>query len=258
MRSRPSIIAICAFMVLVACSPALGQDQNPSTALFNLRFQGGTVEDYVNTISKTVGGANVFVAPEAASVPMPAVELQNVTVAGALGVLHGRVHQDSLRMVQLSYSEGGTFAENERAIFTIGAKVSGASQRASTNQNRVWSVATLQTYQVSVEDMLTAIQAGLDMIGNDGGGPEAKLRFHEATGLLIARGSPEQLHTIDEVIERLHASGSAKQAARHAAEEPDAELRDLQKQLDEQTKLIQTLKDRIAQLESQFSKSKPN
>lgn len=222
------------------------KNETPATGLLNLKFPGGTVADYIAAVAKSAGGANVFVAPEAAQVPMPAIDLQNVTVANALGVLHGRVHNDPRQSITLMYSEGGAFAENEQPIFSITANVSG-SRDAKSLYNRIWSIAMLQSNQISADDMLTAIQAALDLIGEHQA--PAQLRLHESTGLLIARGSVEQLGTINEAIERLEQSAAIRAAA-------SQERRTLQQKIEEQSKTIEQLLSRIASLEAQLAQYK--
>lgn len=244
------LIAVLLGGTSMAQEDAQQEDFGPK--LFNLRFQGGTVADYVAAVAKAAGGANVFVAPEAAQVPMPAIELQNVAVANAIGVLHGRTHVDDRRMIQLAFNEGARSATGEQPIFSITAKVSG-TRAMSSNQNRIWSIASLQTHEVTADDMLTAVQAALDLIGKDEA--PAQLRLHDSTGLLIARGTPEQLDTIGEVLDRLEQSAAIRYEARRAAAQPDQEKAELRKQLAQQGAVIQQLQERIKTLESQRAAS---
>jgi hypothetical protein len=250
MLIRTLTIITFTFASLAFTASATPQEQpqeEKSIPLINLKFAGGTVSDYVAAVSKASDGINVVVAPEAGQVPMPAVDLQAVTVSAALSVLSGRAHVESRRAIQLIYSQGSTFAENERPIYSIGAQVHGAARGMSAiTHNRVWSIAQMQNLKISADDMLTAIQAALDLIGEDQNA--AQLRLHEATGILIARGTEDQLDTINDVVEQLERSAAVKEAARQAAMAPDPEKVELKKQLNDQAKIIDQLQAQIAKI----------
>jgi chromosome segregation ATPase len=62
-------------------------------------------------------------------------------------------------------------------------------------------MADLLDENLKPEDALTAIQTALELI--QGADEPAQIKFHQETGILICRGSPEQVESIQQVITQL-------------------------------------------------------
>ncbi len=208
-----------------------------------LKFPGGNAADYIAAVKAAMPSVNVFVAPEVREVSMPALELNNVSVAAALGLLNARTATSPTgQTIQLFVDEGERYITGEQPIFNIVANYGGPEVRPAQSMNRVWSVARILSTGLKSDDMLTAVQTALDLLGNDVA--PAQIRFHEATGILIARASLEQLKAIDEVVSSLEQSGKVFQASAFGKTE------------DQRDKVIEQLQMRINALEAELAKAK--
>ena len=240
-----AVLALCAAAVAV---PARGQSDVPpaSDELMSLSYPGGAVADYVDAVRKA-GGVNVYIDPAARDVPMPRVDLKNVSPGAALQLLHGRTALIDGNNIELHYDEIAPVFDSERPIFTVRAQVSGRRADRSGLQNSVWSATSILEMGVKPDDMLTAVQTALDLIGKDKG--PAELRFHYATAILIARASGEQISAIDEVISKLQESAHQKQNARSAERDQQIMAREA---------AIQQLQQRITELEASLAAARKN
>lgn len=221
--------------------------------LIRVSYEGGYAADYVEAIRKAAGGINVFIAPEAVKVPMPPMELTNVTIPAALSLLHERLHVDATgQVIRLRFDDGQKFAENEQPIYSIVADIRGQSMPPGAN--RVWSVAHLLKHDMKGEDILTAIETSLSLFESNVA--KVQLKFHEATGLLIARGSGEQMAAINEVIEGLSASVAARRPPQASPNDQQQEMTRnfLQQQIADRDRRIALLQDKIFQLEIELGK----
>jgi hypothetical protein len=197
-------------VVLVVLAPAMAQTApKPSSEpadeqaaatdsrLANLKFTGGTVGDYVQAVRRTFPDANILMDEEVERLPMPEVELTSVGLKSALQLLEFQSREDprgSLRVDVHCLTE-----RHARPVYRILARVRGPQQR---NRSQVWTVADLLAAEMKPEDVLSAVETAMGLLAEDGFEP-AQIRFHEATGLLVARGHEEQINAIDEIVDRL-------------------------------------------------------
>ncbi|MHC4414187.1 MAG: hypothetical protein ACYS0G_02765 [Planctomycetota bacterium] len=190
----PVLVAI----TLTAWPAGAARGQADETSpLISLTFGGGAVIDYVAAIQRAAGKMNIVVAPEANEVRMPPVTLHGVTPAAALDLLDGRSHRQRDRSVKLAVRHMPTYEMQERQTYQVLALVSG---RATGSRAHVWTVADLLENGIGAEAVLSAVEMALEVVGS---GTEPDVRFHEDTGLLIARGDEGQMEAIDEVVDRL-------------------------------------------------------
>lgn len=255
MHATRTIFLSCAVILATLISlPAISQSQESAPPepirLIKMNFPGGTAVDYVAAVRKAYGDLNVFLAPEAAQVPMPAVELTNVTASTALQLLHDRRVNVSGSSIQLLYDEVASESGEAERVFNIQARVSGRNADF-TARTQVWSVAGILASGMKSDDVLSAIETALQMISKDV--PGAQIRFHQSTGLLIVRGSHEQLESIQQVLTMLEVAISERQYAENPASNADA---DLKKALHEREMMIQKLQVRIQALEAELASAK--
>ncbi len=182
-------------LALLAAAPlssACAQD------LIDLRFPGGTARDYVSAIRAKGDLVNIVLMPEAADVRVPPVELRSVSIADALELLDEVSDRRPNQVaVQLAVSARGRDGDGS-AIYTVTSNA-GRGQASGT---MVLSVAPILEGGVEPEALLTAIETALELVAEEY--EPAQIRFHEATGLIIARGHPEQLRLIRELVGQVH------------------------------------------------------
>ena len=203
LMKRTSLLAcMAALILLVGGQSTLGANpSNDEKELISVKFAGGTVTDYVKALVKEAGTINVVVAPEAAEVPMPPVTLTKVTVSAAIGLVDGRSLLQRERSIQLDVRHMPQYTEQEQPTYQIHATVRG---NPVGTQASVWTIANLLRGDIfDADDVLEAVETALDILQST---DEPIIRFHKQTGLLIARGDPQQLSTIDDVLEQLQQS----------------------------------------------------
>lgn len=194
-----AIVTIAAPGSAPAQPPAAPAERaRPSLPVIDLSFPGGTVTDYVAALRKATPDANVVIAPGAGEATVPAVTLRHVTVPAALDVLRGRVRTGAGVAVEIEIVHVPSYSTDERPTYAVRAHEAGgaAGPRASTH---VWTVSALLGADLTSRTLLSAIETALDVVG----GSKPDVRFHEDTGLLIARGNEEQIDVITSVIDEL-------------------------------------------------------
>jgi hypothetical protein len=80
---------------------------------------------------------------------------------------------------------------------------------------RVFDTSDLLDETVTSKDLLTAVEASLEMIKD--GSPPAQVRFHEETGLLIIRGTQEQVSAVNQIVNQIHEKVERVQMSDRAA-----------------------------------------
>jgi hypothetical protein len=203
--------------------PADAQAGTGETPLADLKFSGGLVGDYVKAVRKAFPGANILVDAEVERLPMPEVELTSVGLRSALQLLEFQSQQDSRGSIVVDVR---CLAERRaKPVYRILARVKGYRPQ---DRSQAWTVADLLAADMKPEDVLSAVETAMELLSEDGFKP-AQIRFHEATGLLVARGHEEQIAAIDEIVDRLRET----LALRREAESPhwQAELEHAQQRL---------------------------
>src|SRR5882672_1301492 len=134
MNNRSRSFTIGLFLALGFAAVALAQSKKPANnpeptptgeKLVTMKFPGGTVADYAAALKKAAGDVNIVVALEAKDIPMPAVELTDASVEGALHVVHGRTVQKDDRIVRLEFQDISTGQPGEQTIYAVNAIVAG-------------------------------------------------------------------------------------------------------------------------------------
>lgn len=182
----------------------------------DLSFPGGTVQQYVEAVSKSFGSANAGVFPGAESLTIAPVQLKQVSRDEALHLLEAL--------------SGGLVAVKPRGdVYAVQPEHPGA--RISVDEVRVWSLAPV-LQRMKAEEALSAVGAALDLAGAG-----ARVKFHQDTTLLIVSGSPQHLDAAQRVVDRLESvagwrSSEADRAA-HPREPAADELESLKAKVDQ-------------------------
>ncbi len=218
-RSQTRILAVVTCLALAWCAGVQAQSPPPEQATVTVKFAGGTMAEYVAELRGQVPAANiVLVTPETGSVALPPIELTNVPLDSAVHVIEGEFlkgGKDSRLLITVDRlgqkDTGGTI------VYRVAAHRRGGPVSSDVH---VWSVAGLLAQGVKSEDVLTAVETAVGLL--EGHYSPAEVRFHEATGLLIARGQGQQLDAIENVVDGLMNSAHER---REAAQEQKATQR---------------------------------
>lgn len=267
---RPiAILTAAALAAATLAAPVLAQQGQPETQeaasalksephLITVDFGGGTLAEYIDTLREVTSDrvVNFIVPREVRDLPVSAIELRDVDVYTALRVAvpaeaphvdgrvinwrPNRVPGQGAPVYAIDYSIQPLFQQSAR------------SQATPSQHTAVHSITELTTGTgaMSADDVLSAIQAALAIEGAD---DETKILYHEETGLIFARVTPDQGNVIEQTLVNLQLSVQATR--RSILEASDREAKEVRTQnLQSQVVMLSSqntkLKSRIAHLET--------
>ncbi|MCK4872114.1 MAG: hypothetical protein KAS72_05270 [Phycisphaerales bacterium] len=261
-------IALAALALCLIGQPAASQAQElvatpESTTyierqLINVTFPGGNVAEYIAAIERATENINFVVAPEAEFIPMPAVELEAVSPWSAVRLIDRRVGYVEGDPVQVHVRRSENTQPSESPIYIIHAETHRVRRAADPvpepQDTIILPVAMLLDADVPAEDILACVDIALGLSDDD---LSATVRFHEETGLLIARGDHRQLSTIHELIGAL--GHSVEQRLSNPIEMLEGELMEarevieaLEAETEEAWGAAEEAHDRIREMEGHF------
>lgn len=217
-------VAAMAWALLGLQIEARGQadgGRSASHVLVDVEFSGGNALGYIEALRAASGEVNIMVdSPEAvAGVSMAAVKLASVQLSAALELLDDREGQSPdgrnfmLGVRTRQVDRGVARGLYGNPLYQVSCNFYGSANDDSVADiSGVWTVADLLASQMESADMLTAIETALDLFSDGAKPPE--MRFHEATGLLIARGEVEHLEVIDNIIDELRTTVMLREDAK--------------------------------------------
>jgi len=135
--------------------------------------------------------------------PVPAVEFRSVDVASAIYLLDNRTALIDGQQVALDVDDISPPSTLSQPVYSVRATTPTTRRgRARAGESAaVLSIKDVLNADYSADDVLTAIESAVGLI--EGAQRAAEIRFHEQTGLLIARGTGEQMAAMHEVIDQL-------------------------------------------------------
>lgn len=244
-RTRRSLIPLALAALLAAAPPAAAQPDpgrispNAQRNALDISFPGGTMRKFVEAMQSGASDyvINVLLRNQAADLDVPPMNLRSVSIKAAFELAIPRRGQWS----ETRYD--GSTVEYFRDFEVVGGDAGSApvfvvdeTERVrpaepSTGRPRpeprieVFSVEHAVSGEADVQRLLAAIDSALALGPADG---KAELKFHPDSALLIARGAPDQISTIDRVIERFRESGQSRLNQRaeqaHLAAQLEAEV----------------------------------
>ena len=212
---RPLIrttLVLAAAMTSIAPAVAQSPDQaNVAADLdlqIDLEFGGGTVLDYLSAVKEAAGDSNLLIDLRTQHFGMGPVRLQSTALEAAVelvdgmtsegdGVVRGIVVQTVGSAPRDAGYGPGRAPSAGRPIYRVEVV---EKSGGSNTESRVWSLHDLIHRKIEPDAILTAIEAALELHEEFG---EPRLKFHDETGLLIARAHPAQIQAIAGVIEQL-------------------------------------------------------
>jgi type II secretory pathway component GspD/PulD (secretin) len=112
------------------------------------------------------------------------------------------------------------------AIYTITAEIKDRGPMPDATQTTVISMADLLGANLTSANALAAIEVALGLV--EGAAAPAQIKFHEETGLLIARGSVDQVDKIRQVITQLRERQGTLEVREQNAEASRRELNQME------------------------------
>lgn len=202
--------------------------------ILNIDFRGGFLEELLQTIEEQNGlTVNVIASLEARLQEIPSLKLRNVHIGDLMMALES--------LGEFRVMSGGT------NIFTVitSPKSRRPTPLASQRSTRDRPIVTIHdicsliadknnTLRFGVDDIVTAVLAGWDMMPNKG---TPSLKFHEETKLLIVQGNQDEQRIAEDVLDKLNES----QRRRELQKEEADKNRQLKIQLDMLKKQVKDL-----------------
>lgn len=211
--NRKNLVLVLVALVLSSLSASSTQAQNdvPDAGLISVDFPGGTITEYIDALAKAAGSVNVLISTEAADLSMPPVKLTKVSVSAAIDLVNGTRTDKNDRFVNLDVDHLRQYEANEQETFKINAQSPGRrrpTEVKTQTPSGVWSIAHLiQDGVFNSKVVLEAVEMAIAVTKSTS---KVDIRFHEATGLLIASGSTSQLSAIENVLDELGQSQQMK------------------------------------------------
>ena len=218
---------------------------------FDLDFSGGTPADLVKAIETATGKSmNAIIPTDDADVQLPALKMNDVVVPRLFDALEAASRQTVAYQTSFGRSfNGGSYSqmETDYGFKTTGNPVTDSSiwyfyANKPSLPPLVSTEAVCKFYQLqpylnhgfTVDDITTAIQTGWKMAGVTS---PPELNYHKETNLLIAFGKPDDLATIQNVLDTLPGTYLDKSQWNNLIKE----VRDVESQIGELDKKVSTL-----------------
>lgn len=182
---------------------AMARQKSHPPVTFSVDFAGGTVTQYLDAIRAACPKANIVGAAGLDQYKVPPITLKDVTVHGALQPLDYVVSLEGARAsrVKVWFNDDVASVWLEDEFRRDGATID--DENAPEPETLVWNSRELTSKQaITVDDITGAIDTALSVFPQD----KPIVRIHEQTGILVVRGTEDQLAAVREVIQELSKS----------------------------------------------------
>ncbi|HYE02906.1 MAG TPA: hypothetical protein VD963_06695 [Phycisphaerales bacterium] len=206
----------------------------------SVNFPGGTLQQFVEQLRAASGEdpANIVCHAETSSIAVPPIQLQHVTVGSALAALNYLTY-GSERPVSVTVIDGPAPV---LAVAPMHRSAAGVSTSVFSLAEIIGAAAG-EERQRRVQPVLMAIEAALLFSGGQG-----NARFHEDSGLLMVRGSHDDLQLVHSVIAALRDEARQREHQQAAQRVRESRILELQqhslRQIEELRNRQQSLTER--------------
>lgn len=160
----------------------------------DVRFAGGTLGDLVAELKSLRPYSNILLGEGAGAVKVPAFEVFGVTPAGAIWVAQSVAGPDWKVQIDTVNPGDGSAATT---IVRLSEDHKANATPSLSAPSKAWNLRTWMSNDGGhIEGAFAAIQVGLESFG----GSPIELKYHEPTGVLMARGNQEQINFIESII----------------------------------------------------------
>ncbi len=166
-----------------------------TVSLLDLNFAGGTLGQLVDALKQERPRANIMLIGEAGAMKIPPFEVFGVTPAGA--ILVAKNIADAGRDIQLDTVRARDGSAPTTLVSVKRVSADDFMPPAWANPSQAWNLRRwLGDDEQRIAATFAAIQVGLDTFGTQA----VLLKYHEPTGVLMARGSEAQIDFIESII----------------------------------------------------------
>jgi hypothetical protein len=210
--ARTSLALVLALGLAGTFSTAFGQSKDGAAAsdasnkTVSIRFEGGSLADYVAAVQEAAGWVNVVVDPRASEVKVLPCELRHVSVPSALEAAGAMIRHGS---GEVSMAVDAILQQWGWPVYAV--RLHFASRRANEPppfdpiHHSVFSIREILSPPagaagLKAEAVLTAIDTAVGLAAAES---RAVIKYHADTGLVIVQGTVDQVRLVDEVISRI-------------------------------------------------------
>ncbi len=204
---RASILPMFALLCLAASAQEpVQQDQRVSARiqqaepLVTLRFEGGTLAQFVDSLRQQREGLNILVPDGAERVQVPAMTVKDASVPSVLQAVCDLTESRDVSLGMKSYGGIGQPIYALRVDFRERREVTQHIGRVTERRVHVLSLANLDTSSASV---LSAIEGALQGVESE---PRPTVRYHASTQLAFIEGTTEAISVAAEVVSAIRAT----------------------------------------------------
>jgi hypothetical protein len=165
--------------------------------LEDLRFQGGTLEEVVELLDAENGSlpVNVLYRNGAEHVQVDSIRLSHIEVQTAMDAVA------DISGLVMSVKAGG--ASMPVFILTKPGTPFSATQPQETDTHIIPLAAKLDLRGEALIDEVDVVVSAVELALTEESDPKPELKLHPQTGLLIVRGTGNQLQTVNEVVDQI-------------------------------------------------------
>lgn len=178
------------------------QSGNNDLRFVDIKFEGGTVNDYVELIRKLDPTIRILCAESAAETSVPPIKIKAIPVSTAVNAL-SMVSRNTFRPIIV---DAEIFEDQNREagyIYTIDLDY--PIEKVKTNATVVSAKTALRRLGTDnpEEKLQQTIEAGLSTVFDKKDGPIVVVKLHQETGLLFVKGRGDQVQFVLEIINQL-------------------------------------------------------
>ncbi len=225
--------ALLALLVplLVGSPRVTAQDFPNAYADVVVRYQGGTLAEYVDTLREAYAAhnPNILIAADAERIDVPSVILRGAPLRGAVHALSEVAEPGPNSRVIIETIGNGPDSQLVYAI-SVTRVNTGTLLDDTSNRMHVFSIRDIvdppDASGMPVDEVIGVIETAVEL---DGSPNAPEIRYHPASALVIMRGTPAHLEVVEQVLARLSTDLSRHRTIAGATEreriEAEAELR---------------------------------
>ncbi len=236
-RTTRALAPLALAALMLASAPSLAQPdpgrrgnqvvQSEGGSTVSIQFPGGSMTQFVAALQSGVRGPlNIVLRDKAGELSVPPMDLKMVSVHTALSLAiptprnEERDNSDGTRTQftrALQQIGGNDHASApvyiiEAKEFTYDPKPLGGASRNAAPRIEVYSLEKAVETDADVQKLLAAIDTALALGEGD---RAAEVKYHPDTSLVIVRGTPDQVHTIERVIDRYRDTSATRENERY-------------------------------------------
>ncbi len=184
--------------------------------ILNIDFRGGFLEELLQTIEEQNGlTVNVIASVEARAQQIPSLKLRNVQIGALMMALESL---GEFKVISGSPNIYTVITSTKSRRPTPPTILRGTRDRPFVTIHNIRSLVAGENNNLlfSVEDIVTAVSIGWEMI--PGGTSAPSLKFHEETKLLIVRGNQDELRIAEDVLSKLNDSQRRRELQKEEAD----------------------------------------